>query len=230
MGETGSATTYGWDLKPAAGSVAVPYPVASVDDLELDSEGKANLVLQLPETLPGPPNYDYSFVLRLFGQDPDGNSASFSKTFLDVRSEVVALARMSSVYADLDHPARLSIRAVYPSGKPYGKVSGSIAWTLTPYKRPPVERSTPFSTADDGRFSVPVSLDAPGRLDAVVTLHDRVGRPTSTEATIVVAPREPGAPIVDVPEITVLQEASTFAPGDTARALVLFPDGWGEQG
>ena len=41
--------------------------------MELDAEGKATLILKLPETLPGPPNYDYSFVLRLFGRDPDGN-------------------------------------------------------------------------------------------------------------------------------------------------------------
>ncbi|HSB64588.1 MAG TPA: MG2 domain-containing protein, partial [Thermoanaerobaculia bacterium] len=72
LGEAGSATTYGWDVKAGAGSVSVPYPVANVDAVALDAGGKATVILQLPETLPGPPNYDYSFVLRLFGRDPDG--------------------------------------------------------------------------------------------------------------------------------------------------------------
>ncbi len=230
LGETGSATTYGWDARGEGDSVAVPYPVAAVEDVELDAQGKASIELALPETLPGPPNYDYTFVLRLFGQDPDGNAAAFSRTFLDVRSEVVALARMSSVYAGADHPARLSIRAVHPSGKAYGKTAGSIAWTLTPYKKPPLKRETLFATAENGRFEVPVPLDAPGRLDAVVTLRDSFDKPTTAEASIVVAPREPGAPIVDVSDITILQERSVFAPGETAKALVLLPEGWGERG
>jgi alpha-2-macroglobulin len=230
LGEAGSATTYGWDGKSESGSVSVPFPVANVDDMELDAQGHANLALKLPETLPGPPNYDYSFVLRLYGRDPDGNSASFSKTFLDVRSEVVALARMSSVYASAERPARLSIRAVHPSGRPYGKTPGSVAWTLTPYKLPPVARETTFTTGDDGRFDVPVPVDTAGRLDAVVTLRDRFDKPTTGEASIIVAPREPGAPVADVSEVTILQEREVFTPGETARALVLLPEGWGDRG
>ncbi len=230
LGETGSATTYGWDAKGGAGSVSVPYPVANVDDVELDAHGKANVVLRLPETLPGPPNYDYSFVLRLFGRDPDGNSASFSKSFLDVRSEVVALLRMSSVYASAERPARLSIRAVHPSGKAYGRTVGRVAWTLTPYKLAPVTRETRFVTGEDGRYDVPIPVDASGRLDAVVTLLDRFEKPTTAEASIVVAPQKAGAPVVDVSEVTILQEREVFVPGDTARALVLLPEGWGERG
>ncbi len=230
LGEAGSATTYGWDARGEGDAVSVPYPVASVEDVEMDGEGKARLQLKLPETLPGPPNYDYSFVLRLFGQDPDGNASAFSKTFLDVRSEVVALARMSSVYASPEHAARLSIRAVHPSGKAYGKTRGSIAWTLTPYKLPPVHRETSFTTGEDGRFDLAIPVDASGRLDALVTLRDRFEKPTTAEATIVVAPREPGAPVVDVSEVTILQERSVLAPGDVARALILLPEGWGERG
>ena len=230
LGESGSATTYGWDSKGDAGTVSVPYPVANVEDVGLDAQGKATLTLKLPETLPGPPNYDYSFVLRLFGKDPDGNFAAFSKSFLDVRSEVVALARMSSVYASSERPARLSIRAVHPSGKPYGKTKGSIAWALTPYRLPPVSRETSFTTGEDGRFEIPIPVETSGRLDAVVTLRDRFEKPTTAEASIVVAPREAGAPIVDVSEVTILQERSVFAPGETAQALVLLPESWGERG
>jgi uncharacterized protein YfaS (alpha-2-macroglobulin family) len=230
LGETGSATTYGFDGKGDAGSVSVPFPVANVEDLALDAQGKATLTLKLPDVLPGPPNYDYSFVLRLFGKDPDGNSAAFSKSFLDVRSEVIALARMSSVYASAERPARLSIRAVHPSGKPYGKTKGQVAWTLTPYKLPPVTRETTFTTGEDGRFDVPIPVDTSGRLDAVVTLFDRFDKPTTAEASIVVAPRKAGAPAVDVSEVTILQERDAFAPGETARALVLLPEGWGERG
>ena len=230
LGETGSATTYGFDGKGEAGAVSVPFPVANVEDVELDSQGRATFALKLPETLPGPPNYDYSFVLRLFGRDPDGNTAAFSKTFLDVRSEVVILARMSSVYASPERPARLSVRAVHPSGKPYGKTKGRVAWTLTPYKLPPVTRETSFTTGEDGRYDVPIPVDVSGRLDATVTLFDRFEKPTTAEASIVVAPQKSGAPVVDVSEVTILQEEGVFAPGDTARALVLFPEGWGERG
>ena len=229
LGETGSVTTYGRDLDNAE-SVSVPFPVADVDDVTLDAEGKATLTLKLPGTLPGPPNYDYSFVLRIFGKDPDGNVASFSKSFSDARSEVVALARMSAVYATAENPATLSIRAVYPSGKPYGKTQGSALLTLTPYKLPPATRVIPFTTRDDGRAEIPVPADAGGRLDAVVTLLDRAGRPTTTEASLVVAPAKRGAPIADVSEISILQEKDAYQPGETARALVLLPEGWGEGG
>ena len=229
LGETGSATTYGWD-GPKENSVAVPFPVADADDVELDAQGRATITLTLPEKLPGPPNYDYSFVLRLFGKDPDGNVASFSKTFPDARSEVVALAKTSSVYASAEKPATLSVRAVYPSGKSYGKTKGKAVLTLTPYKLPPATREVAFTTRDDGRWEMPVPTDASGRLDVLVTLEDRAGRPTTAEASIVVAPQKPGAPITDVSEVTILQEKDTFRPGETARALVLLPEGWGEGG
>jgi hypothetical protein len=230
LGETGSATTYGWDRKGDGDSVTVPYPVANLDDVELDTQGKATLKLTLPATLPGPPNYDYTFVLRLTGTDPDGNTAAFSKTFFDVRSEVVALARMSSVIASSEHPARLSVRAVHPSGKPYGATRGEISWSLTPYKLAPVVRQERFTTGEDGRFEIPVPAGSPGRLEATVTLYDRQDRPTTAEASILVVPQKAGAAIVDVSEITVYQERDVVSPGDTARALVLMPEGWGERG
>lgn len=229
LGETGSATTYGWDTAKG-GSVAVPFPVADVDDVAFDAEGRATLALRLPEKLPGPPNYDYSFVLRLFGRDPDGNVASFSKSFPDARSEVVALAKASSVYAGAGKPATLSIRAVYPSGKPYGRTKGRVVFTLTPYKLPPATQETAFTTREDGRFEIAIPTEAAGRLDALVTLEDRSGRPTTAEASLVVAPEKPGAPVADVSEITIYQEKDAFQPGDTARALVLLPEGWGEGG
>lgn len=232
LGETGSATTYGWDAasKGRQESVSVPYLVASESDLVFDAQGRSTLTLTLPEKLPGPPNFDYNFVLRLYALDPDGNSASFSKSFADLRSEVVALARMSAVYADPERPATLSVRAVHPSGKPYGKTKGSIAWTLRPYRKTPTTRETGFTTGEDGRYRVSVPANEPGRLDVVVTLWDRFEKTTTTEASIVVAPKTPGAPITDVSEISILQERDTYAPGETARALVLLPDGWGEKG
>ncbi len=229
LGETGSPVTYGRDLDKAE-SVSVPFPVADVDDVALDADGNARFELKLPDKLPGPPNYDYSFVLKVFGRDPDGNVASFSKSFADARSEVVALVRASSVYATAEKPATLAIRAVHPSGKPYGSAKGSVAFTLTPYKLPPVVREVPFTTRADGRFEVPVPSTNAGRMDAVVTLFDRAGRPTTSEASLVVAPPKPGAPIADVPEIAIYQEKDTFRPGETARALVLLPEGWGEGG
>jgi uncharacterized protein YfaS (alpha-2-macroglobulin family) len=229
LGETGSVTTYGWDA-PKSDAPAVPYPVAEADEVELDAEGKATFTLKLPETLPGPPNFDYSFVLRLFGKDPDGNVASFSKSFPDARSEVVALAKVSSVYASAEKPARLSVRAVYPSGKPYGKTKGKVVLTLTPYKLPVVTKEIPFTTGENGRWETPLPADAAGRLDLLVTLEDRAGRPTNAEATLVVAPAKAGAPIADVAEITLLQEKDSFRPGETARTLVLLPEGWGEGG
>jgi alpha-2-macroglobulin len=229
LGETGSVTTYGGDSSKGD-SVAVPFPVADADEVELDAEGKATITLTLPGKLPGPPNYDYSFVLRLFGKDPDGNVASFSKSFLDARSDVVALAKTSSVYASAEKPATLSVRAVTPSGKSYGKTKGKVVLTLTPFKLPPVTREISFTTKEDGRWEMPVPTEASGRLDALVTLEDRAGRPTTAEASIVIAPQKPGAPITDVSEITILQEKDTFQPGETARALVLLPEGWGEGG
>jgi uncharacterized protein YfaS (alpha-2-macroglobulin family) len=229
LGETGSATTYGWDSAKGE-SVSVPFPVADADDVALDAQGKATITLTLPEKLPGPPNYDYSFVLRLFGKDPDGNVASFSKSFPDARSEVVALAKASSVYASAEKPAALSVRAIYPSGKSYGKTKGKVVLTLTPYKLPPVTKEIAFTTQEDGRWEMPVPTDASGRLDALVTLEDRAGRPTTAEATIIVAPQKSGAPIADVSEVTILQERDTYQHGETARALVLLPEGWGEGG
>ncbi len=230
LSETASAVTYGWDRKAEPVSVAVPYPVASVDDLKFDATGRAVVSLDLPAALPGPRNFDYKFVLRLFAKDPDGNTAALSKSFADVRSEVVAMARMSSVYASPVASAQLRVRAVHPSGKSYGKCRGTVAWTLTPYRKPSVRREVAFTTGDDGRWSVAVPTDSPGRLDAEVTLWDRFDKPTTTEASIVVAPKSPGAPIVDVSEPTLFQEKDSFAPGETARALLLLPDGWGEGG
>ncbi|MFI5142819.1 MAG: alpha-2-macroglobulin family protein [Thermoanaerobaculales bacterium] len=229
LGETGSATTYFWDL-PRGDTVSVPYPVASSDNLEFDADGKSALTLDLPQQLPGPPNYDYKFLLKLFAQDPDGNTAGFSKSFPDMRSEVVALARMSVVVAGPDHAARLAVRAVYPSGKPYGRTKGTLAWTLTPYKAAAISHEVTFVTGDDGRWDAPVPTDRAGRLTATVTLLDRFAKPTTSEATIVVFGRKAGEPLVDVPEITFFQERDSFAPGEVARVLVLLPDGWGEGG
>src|SRR5262249_14309480 len=146
------------------------------------------------------------------------------------RSEVVALARVSSVYASAAKPATLSVRAVTPSGKPYGKTKGTLALTLTPFKLPPVRREIPFTTGANGRWEMALPSDAAGKLDLLVTLEDRAGRPTSAEATLVVAPPKSGAPIADVPEIALFQEKDSFRPGETARALVLLPEGWGEGG
>ena len=229
LGAAGSQTTYFWDV-PRADTVSVPFPVASSDNLEFDADGKSALVLNLPQQLPGPPNYDYKFLLRLFAQDPDGNSASLSKSFPDMRSEVVALARMSGVVAGPEHAARLAVRAVYPSGKPYGRTKGTLVWTLTPYKAAAISREASFVTGDDGRWEIPVPSDRPGRLTATVTLFDRSGKATTSEATIVVFGRNVGEPLVDVPEITFLQERESFAPGDEARVLVLLPENWGERG
>ncbi len=232
LGETGSATTYGWDAgsKGWQQSVSVPYLVASEDEIAFDAKGRSTLVLKLPEMLPGPPNFDYKFVLRLFAKDPDGGTASYSKSFADMRSEVVALARMSGVYADPERPATLSVRAVHPSGKPYGKTKGKLSWTLRPYRKAATTRETDFTTGEDGRYRAPIPTGEAGRLDVLVTLWDRFEKATTTEASIVVAQKTPGAPITDVSEVTILQERDTYALGETAKALVLLPDGWGEKG
>ncbi len=229
LGESGSATTYFWDT-PRGDTVSVPFPVAKADNLEFDEEGKSHFTLDLPTVLPGPPNYDYKFVLKLFASDTDGNSANLSKSFPDMRSEVVALARMSSVVAGPDRPARLAVRAVYPSGKPYGKTRGTVTWELTPYRSAPKHSEAKFSTGDDGRWDAPVPIGEPGRLVATVTLYDRTDKPTTSEATIVVFGSKPGAAVVDVPEMTFLQERESFAPGESARVLALLPAGWGEGG
>ena len=229
LGETGSATTYFWDT-PRAETVSVPFPVAKVDNLEFDEEGRARFTMDLPQVLPGPPNYDYSFVLKLFASDTDGNSANLSRTFPDMRSEVVALARMSSVVAGPDRPARLAVRAVYPSGKPYGKTRGTVTWELTPYRAASKRSEAAFTTADDGRWDAAVPAGEPGRMKAIVTLWDRAEKATSSEAAIVVFGGRPGAPVADVPEITFLQERDSYAPGESARVLALLPSGWGEGG
>jgi len=230
MGEAGSATSYWGDRSRAHDAVAVPYLVASLDDIEFDAKGNSTLSLDLPPNLPGPPNYDYQFLLKLFARDPDGNSAAFSKTFLDVRSEVVALVRMSSVYAGPNDPARLFVRAVRPSGKSYGTTKGRVKWTLTPYKAPPIVEEENFSTGENGRWEAEVPTLRPGRLDIHVTLVDRKGRETAADSSILIASKTAGAPLADVSEVTILQERESFAPGETARALVLLPEGWGEKG
>lgn len=228
LGESGSATTYGWDAKgePAI----VPYLVTSVEDLAFDEAGQSTLELSLPETLPGPPNFDYKLLLKLFARDPDGNVAGLSRSFADRRSEVVALVRASGVYASPSRPATLSIRAVLPSGKPYGKTSGEAALTLTPYRRPPVTSRVAFTTGENGRYELPVPVNAPGKLDVLVTLKDRAGRATTAEASLVVASAKTGEPLADVSELVALPEREVLGPKDTARALLLLPEGWGEGG
>jgi len=228
LGETGSTTTYGWDAKGE--SAIVPYLVATAEELSFDAAGRSTLELTLPATLPGPPNFDYKLLLKLFAKDPDGLSAGLSRTFLDRRSEVVALARMSAVLAGPSRPATLTVRAVLPSGKPYGKTSGEVALTLTPYRRPPSTRTVPFTTGEDGRFEMPVPIDVPGKLSATVTLRDRAGRATTAEASIVVASAKAGEPLVDVTELVALPEREVLGPRGTARALLLLPSGWGEGG
>lgn len=228
LGETGSTTTYGWDAKPEP--AIVPFLVASLDDLAFDDAGHSSLEMTLPDRLPGPPNFDYKLLLKLFAKDPDGTSASLSRSFLDRRSGVVALARMSGVIASPSSPATLTVRAVLPSGLPYGKTRGEVALTLTPYRRPPTTRTIPFTTRNDGRFTLPIPVDAPGRLSALVTLRDRDERETTAEASIVVASARAGEPLVDVTELEALPEHEVLGPKDIARALLLLPDGWGEGG
>lgn len=228
LGETGSTTTYGWDARPEPS--IVPWLVVSQEELAFDAAGRATLEMKLPAELPGPPNFDYRLLLKVFARDPDGLPATVSRSFANRRSEVVALARMSAVLAGPTRPAKLAIRAVYPSGKAYGKVSGEVTFTTTPWKAQPRKRSLRFETGADGRFELPVPVDVPGRLTAEVTLSDRAGRATTAEASLVVASAVEGAPLVDVPEMEALPEREVLGRRDTARALLLLPEGWGEGG
>src|SRR4051812_42291243 len=69
-----------------------------------------------------------------------------------------------------------------------------------------------------------------GELEARVTLRDAKGNPAHATASVLVSGKNPAAGVIAVTDLRTLSRSDTYAPGDRARVLLLFPEHWGEGG
>jgi hypothetical protein len=225
MTETGSAATYSFDAseKSSTSSLELMY---SGDDLTLDDSGKTQIKVEVPQKERGPYDYQYVFKVRAF--DADGNSAWGNIEFVDLKSDVVAQVRGTNTLAEQGQAAEFWIRAVKQSGASYGVTSGIVKIFQRGYKTASKEISTQsFKTNEAGTYRIKVPTDLVGEIRAVVTVKDAKGRPSTAEAQMLVAPGKSLDKIVDVADLVILSRKDDFAPGETAKALLLLPEGWG---
>lgn len=229
LGETGSTTTYGLDAN-ASPDVSVPIPILKEEELKFDAQGNSNLELDLPSELPGEPNLSYQIVLKIFAKDADGNTGATSKSFQDSKTEIMAAARASSVLVTGNAKVDLEVRGFKPSGSPFVKAAGRLEWLHKAYrKNEKVIHAENFTTDDNGRFRTKSPDAPPGRLTARVLLDDGKGGKSGAETDLVVAPENGTSAFIDTEDLTLMPFKNEYRVGDTARALVLLPEKWGEK-
>lgn len=226
MGETGSLVTYFWDQTPNQYN---PLTLLhSQDEVKLNRNGTGTINLTVPTDSTYQANFDYKYLLKITAQDADGNSADAAKSFLDMKSELMAQARMSASFAGAGFPATLKVRSVYPSGKAYPQARGQIQWSVTAYNgtETKIEDKT-FKTDDQGRFEVAVPTNQPGAVRARVFIWDSKDVANRAEAELLVLGSDLRQGVVRVQEMSLLSRRDYFFPGETAKGLVMLPEGWG---
>lgn len=176
-------------------------------------------------------NFDYQYLLKLTAEDADGNTASTSKKFLDLRSEVVTQLRLTAAFAGQGFPASLLIRSVFPSGKFYPEAKGQLDWIITQYdgtqeKLDPIN----FNTDKNGRAQFAIPTEKPGQVQAVVRLWDKQEAPSQAKAEVVVFGEDISEGVVKVQELSLLSRRDEFDAGEVAKGLVMLPEAWGPQG
>ncbi len=224
LGETGSEVTY-WNQGQTKIRALIP-----VDDGEARAgrNGRARIVYKIPKDLKGDPNYDYKFLLKVTVEDDDYNFASASKSFIDMKSENMAQARMSAAFAGKDFPAKLLIRSIYPSGKAYGKTKGQVKWFYGAYGQDMTELKTEdFETSEAGRVELPVPNTESGRVTAQVRLFDNQGAVAKTQADTIVLSDKLETGVVKVDSMQLLSRRDYFSAGEVAKGLVMLPENWG---
>ncbi len=230
MGETGSTTSYFFDPSEAQ-DVSLPTLIEKLERISLDDKGWTEISVKIPKELPGPPNYDYKFLLKVTAVDADGNFALASHPFLDLRSEVIAQARFNTILADPSFTPKLKIRSVTPSGKPYPQSKGKVVFWYLPYKKMAQKTSEmEIETNAKGLIELSVPKTGPGEVKAEVTMKDRQGNPTSTESSLFIAAARPGEGMIEVSEPRLVTTKTEVKVGEKAKSFVILPEGWGIKG
>lgn len=228
-GEDGASETYSWDSQTQV-DVSIPIPIISQEWSDFSSDGSANILLDIPTELPGAPNFDYQFLLKISARDRDGNFASKSKAFLDLKSENMLMARASAVYSSQDSEEYLLINSVYPSGKSYGISKGKIKWYVQGYEEEKaLVEEVNFETESNGKFQVKIPTSRIGRVDAEITLFDEKKNESYSVVSVYITGNN-SEPIEKVNSMQILSRRSWFNPGETSKSLVLLPNGWGIKG
>ncbi|MCB0363792.1 MAG: hypothetical protein H6624_16100 [Bdellovibrionaceae bacterium] len=229
MGESGSEVTYFWDQTPNQYN---PLTLLTTkDELKLNRNGIGVLTLAVPSDTPVQSNFDYKYMLKISAEDADGNQAGVSKTFLDMKSELIAQARMTASFAGQGFPASLKVRSVYPSGKAYANARGQVQWTVTSYDGSSKKLDDRvFKTDENGRFEMPVPTENPGAIQARVYVWDKNDAPSRADVEMLVLNPDIRQGVVRVQDMTLLSRRDYFFPGETSKGLVMLPEGWGHHG
>ena len=229
LGEAGNATTYGFSGD--AKTPIIPISVHVMEDVDLGSTGTKAVQVTLPAQLPGDEGYDYKLSLRVRAVDSDGNSASASKSFFEATKDLLLQVRASGVYVENGQPANLDVRALTPAGNPFGKTSGDVKFFHQAYGAEATLLSEQsFETDEQGKVKLKFPTDKIGTIIAKVNLKDKSGKTESNETEILVADPKSTDPIKKVLDPTLLTRRDTYLEGETAKALLLLPEGWGVKG
>ncbi|MCB0384493.1 MAG: hypothetical protein KDD43_03800, partial [Bdellovibrionales bacterium] len=220
MGETGSVVTYFWDQTPNQYN---PLTLLTTkDEMKLNRNGTGVLTLTVPSDSPVQSNFDYKYMLKVSAEDADGNQAGVSKSFLDMKSELIAQARMTASFAGQGFPANLKVRSVYPSGKAYANARGQIQWTVTSYDGTKTKLDDRvFKTDENGRFEMPVPTENPGSIQARVYVWDKNDAPSRSDVEMLVLNSDIRQGVVRVQDMSLLSRRDYFFPGETSKGLVM---------
>jgi hypothetical protein len=229
MGETNN-NQYGFDDSETV-STNIPLLVLSQDYKALKGQGLGKISLNIPKDLPGSPNFDYSFLLKITIKDSDGNFANVAKTFMDLKSEHMVQAKFTAVYITSGEPSKLLTKAIYPSGASYGKASGKVTFKIQEYDKPSeIIKEQAFTTNDNGVFEILVPGDRVGKMMAIIEMSDRKGAKNSTTVEALVIGDGKADRIAKVDEMEIYLRKTSFSPREESKALLLLPEKWGMDG
>ncbi len=248
MGGEGSAVTYG-SVSTSEGQLAVPVRLYSSAELrsgaegfdysdpwasapQFDAKGEASITVQVPELTDEDKSsrIPFKYTLTVRAQDPEASTASTSRNFFFAECDVLGQLMTSARFALVGGPAQLAVRAVTLAGRPFGATDGVVQLVLRDHdgdERELAKQS--FKTGADGVWRLPLPTDRLGTLIARVTLRDRSNREWAGETQMLVIGAK-GERVVRVPILAAEALPTPLAPGETARVVALFPEGWGPGG
>ncbi len=229
LGET-PTSQYGFDTSEQV-ATNIPLLVLNKGFVDVGPGGKARIELVVPMELPGLPNYNYSFLLKVTVKDSDGNFASVSKTFMDLKSEHMVQSKLSDVYVTKESKSTLTVRATYPSGKSYGKVYGKITFRLKDYdNKEEILKVQDFTTDEQGKFQLEVPCDRIGKLTASIEMKDRNGVSNSDTVEALSIGDGKVNKIAKVDDMEIYLRKTAYQSKEVSKALILLPEGWGPGG
>lgn len=232
MGETGSATTYGGDDSEKGKGSMQPQYIANIEKIEFNDAGEAEFKFKVPEIKDEKTNYDYQYQLLFTFVDADSNTVNTSKNLLDLNSEVVTQVRFNKTVIKNADEAKLEVHTVTPSGKPFGNSKGQVEFSILTADGKTSKLETKEVTSDGNgiaRVALPSTLSV-GELTAKATFADSAKQTSTMDASVLVAGKEDGAAILNVPEAQLYSNQYTVTPAEKATLFVLLPKAWGENG